>query len=209
MPNMLKKPAKFAFNKCRQLQTKLSIGYLAKKKQVFLEIGAGNKRGQNGWITLDTCRGCDFYWDLRDGLPFPNESVDKIYTSHTFEHIPFTSLQRLIQECSRALKPQGTLSACVPNARLYIDAYTRGTNFREGASFWQPGVCETGSSIDDLNYIAYMGGEHRYMFDEENLINILLQNGFAHAELRDFDPEIDLKERDYQSIYALAKKQCA
>jgi hypothetical protein len=33
--------------------------------------------------------------------------------------------------------------------------------------------------MDRLNYIAYMDGHHRYMFDEENLLRVLVQAGFA------------------------------
>ncbi|MEB3203056.1 MAG: methyltransferase domain-containing protein [Synechococcus sp.] len=202
----LKKPARFFLNKALQLKTKLAIKHLKNKPIILLEIGAGNKRGTNGWITLDTARGADLQWDLRNGIPFPDSSMDKIYTSHTFEHIPFPSLQILIRECRRTLKPQGSLSVCVPNARFYIDAYLNGKLFRDQSTFWQPGICETGSAIDQLNYIAYMGGEHRYMFDEENLIKVLRQNGFEQAELRSFDSTIDLPERDHESIYAIGTK---
>jgi len=94
----------------------------------------------------------------------------------------------------------------VPNARFYIDAYLKGKPFRDQSTLWQPGICETGSAIDQLNYIAYMGGEHRYMFDEENLIRILRQNGFEQAELRSFDSTIDAPERDRDSIYAVGIK---
>jgi SAM-dependent methyltransferase len=197
--------ARYKINQLKR-KTTLDIKNIAKRRQVFLEIGAGNKTGSNGWTTLDNREGADLYWDLRDGIPFPEESIDKIYTSHTFEHIPFPALQALIQECHRVLKPQGSLSVCVPNARLYIEAYISGAEFIDKSTCWQPGLCDTGSSIDQVNYTAYMGGEHCYMFDEESLTKILRLNGFNQAELRGFDLEIDLPERNHESIYALAIK---
>ncbi len=188
-------------------ETALNIARIARQQQVFLEIGAGNKKGSNGWTTLDHGDGANICWDLRNGIPFPDESIDKIYTSHTFEHIPFPALELLIQDCCRSLKPQGSLYVCVPNARLYINAYINGASFiKDKTICFQPGLCNTDSSIDQVNYTAYMGGEHCYMFDEENLVKILQQNGFNQVKLRDFDPEIDLAERDYESIYALATK---
>jgi len=51
-----------------------------------------------------------------------------------------------------------------------------------------------------------MRGQHKYMFDEENLINTLRQAGFSDVKLRKFDHQLDLKERDSESIYALALK---
>ena len=72
--------------------------------------------------------------------------------------------------------------------------------------WWQPGLIDTGSAIDQLNYSAYMKDEHKYMFDEENLINTLKKAGFSNAQLRKFDKTLDLQERDYESIYAVAVK---
>ncbi len=60
--------------------------------------------------------------------------------------------------------------------------------------------------IDYANFIAYMDGEHKYMFDEENLLHILKSNGFRNVRLRPFDPNLDLQERDFVSIYAEAEK---
>jgi hypothetical protein len=44
------------------------------------------------------------------------------------------------------------------------------------------------------------------MFDEENLLFILESQGFKNVRLRQFDPAIDLKEREFESIYAEAEK---
>lgn len=119
---------------------------------ILLEIGSGSKRGCNGWVTLDSREGADLYWDLRDGIPFPSQSIDMIYASHIFEHIPFLGLCALIKECYRVLKPEGKLSVCVPNSRLYINAYINGVSLlHEKEVCWQPGLCNTGSMIDQIN----------------------------------------------------------
>jgi hypothetical protein len=47
-----------------------------------------------------------------------------------------------------------------------------------------------------------MNEDHKYMFDEENLVHLLERRGFRNVRLRPFDPAIDLKERDRESIYA-------
>jgi hypothetical protein len=44
------------------------------------------------------------------------------------------------------------------------------------------------------------------MFDEENLLYVLKSKAFRNAHLRSFDPSLDLKERDFESIYAEAEK---
>jgi hypothetical protein len=69
---------------------------------------------------------------------------------------------------------------------------------------WKPAYNNT-TRIDYVNYTAYMGGEHKYMFDEENLIHILTKASFKNVRLRVFDPGIDLQARDFESIYAEAE----
>ena len=70
---------------------------------------------------------------------------------------------------------------------------------------YKPAYNQT-TKIDYLNYIAYMDGEHKYMFDEENLLYILESKGFKNVHLRQFDPSIDQLARDSISIYAEAEK---
>ena len=42
--------------------SKRYINHLLKeRKNIYLEIGAGNKKGENGWITLDLTSKCDIY----------------------------------------------------------------------------------------------------------------------------------------------------
>ena len=71
---------------------------------------------------------------------------------------------------------------------------------------YAPAVVNTGSSIDQVNYIAYLGGLHHYLFDEENLINTLKLSPFKNVEIRDFDIKIDKERRKKESIYASAIK---
>src|SRR6202012_1048816 len=93
---------------------------------ILVEVGAGDRKGQDGWITMDVTNNCDIFWDLRKGLPFPNGTVSKIYSSHFFEHLTFAQPQVFLIECKRALAPGGKFLICVPNARIYLEAYVKG-----------------------------------------------------------------------------------
>ena len=178
---------------------------LAKQDVIKLELGSGAKKGTNGFTTVDIY-GADIHRDLRLGIPLKNDTVSAIYSSHMLEHIPYQQLIPFLKECLRVLKTGGQISVCVPNARNYIDAYIDKRNFNLSDSFYQPAVVDTDSFIDQVNYIAYMAGEHCYMFDEENLVNTLRKAGFNSVFLRTFDESIDLKDRDFESIYAIATK---
>jgi predicted SAM-dependent methyltransferase len=168
-----------------------------------VEIGAGAVRGRNGWTTLDLALRADLYWDLRWGLPFRSESLEAVYSSHVMEHFAYPDLMKLLAEIRRVLKPGGVYSAAVPDAARYIDAYVnRGERPRCG---WKPAL-RSELPIDLVNYVAYMDGQHHYMFDMENLQHVLRLAGFREVHSRAFDPALDRAERDYASIYAVAVK---
>ena len=198
--------AKKSLSIYQKLRSKHKWNALIKNKtEIKLELGSGNKKGKNGWTTVDIVYS-DISWDLSKGIPLPDNCVSKIYSSHLLEHIPYEQLIIFLYECRRVLKVDGEFSVCVPNFRFWVDAYKEDKLFKERKMWWQPGLIDTGSAIDQLNYSAYMKDEHKYMFDEENLINTLKKAGFSNAQLRKFDKILDLQERDYESIYAVAVK---
>lgn len=175
-------------------------------QEIFIEIGAGNKKGKDGWTTIDVTENCDIFWDLRNGIPFPDESIKKIYSSHFFEHLSFKEGQLFLDECRRVLAPRGTFSICVPNAKLYIELYLNPDSIsKERFLGYKPADNKT-TAIDFINYAAYMDGQHKYMFDQENLLHILESKQFNNVRLRSFDPSIDMEARDFESIYAEAEK---
>lgn len=196
-------------NLIRPIISKIRINRILKESgEIFLEIGAGEKKGSGKWVTLDITNTCDLFWDLTKGLPFPDESVSKIYSSHLFEHFSYRDGQKLLDECMRVLKPGGTFSICVPNSRIYIEAYMglRTLDDKQFFTGWKPAYNNT-TKIDYVNYVAHLDGHHKYMFDEENLLHILESKGFINVRLREFDPNLDKKIRDDESIYAEGAKK--
>lgn len=173
---------------------------LASGEPIKLDIGGG-EAGKNGWSTIDITDSCDLFWDLRKGIPFPDASVDVVYSSHFFEHLTYPEGQWILKESLRVLKSGGVFSICVPNARMYIEAYLASLHLGDEVFSWKPAYNST-TSIDAINYVAYMAGEHKYMFDQENLLHLLSAAGFSQVRQREFDPSCDRAERDFESIYA-------
>ncbi len=123
MKEVLKKIARPAIRYIRYEILKRYINSILKRKgKIFLEVGAGDKKGINGWVTIDMTRNCDIYRDLTKGIPFPDESISGIYSSHFLEHLSYNEGQKFLDECLRVLMPGGHFSICVPNARIYIEA---------------------------------------------------------------------------------------
>ena len=175
-------------------------------EKLFIEIGAGPKKGENGWLTLDILPGCDLQLNLLEKLPFPDNSVDFIYSSHFLEHFQTIEIKGILKECYRILKSGGKISTCVPDASIYIKAYIR--NEKLDQSFWirYLPAGDINSKIDYINYIGHMNGEHKHLFDMENLISIHKTCGFQNAKKRKIDLLLDIKDRDYESIYIEATK---
>ena len=178
---------------------------ILQSNEIKLNLGSGNTKGKNGWINVDIS-GADINHDLTKGVPLDDNTVDAVYSSHVFEHIPYRELLKVIKEINRVLKPGGKLLVCVPNAGLYLRAYFNNEMFLDYDEMYIPAKVNTNSKIDQLNYIAYLNGDHTFMFDEENIINIIKKCDFKDVEFRDFDPEIDVKERDFESMYVKACK---
>jgi SAM-dependent methyltransferase len=188
---------------------------LAQGDKLCIELAGGGRKGSNGWLIMDMVPGADLYWDLRRRLPFPDDSVERIYSSHFLEHLTFTQGQNLLKECLRVLAPGGTISTCVPSAKPYLEAYCLGRPLDHDTWIMHEPAWNKTTAIDYVNYIAYMDevnfivlkhAAHQYMFDEDNLVKVLEVAGFKNARLREFDATLDLELRDYESIYALAEK---
>ncbi len=186
--------------------TKLKVKTLLRSQSITkVEIGSGPRKGKDGWTTVDMSLQSDLYWDLRRKLPFPSNSISTIYSSHVLEHFQYRDLTRLLSDCYRVLKQGGEFVVCVPNAGIYLKGYLNASAFDKNHMGYAQAIYSN-LKIDIVNYIAYLDGEHRHMFDEENLLHLLRKVGFSSSRLREFDPNLDLLERKHESIYAEAEK---
>lgn len=175
--------------------------------RLWVNIGCGNQPLSSDWIGLDIVPSATIVHDLLSRWPFPDNSVERIYSSHTLEHFSFCEQSFILEESLRVLKPGGEFSVCVPNAEHYIRAFVSPETF-DRARFCgrKSGFYDTGSRIDPLNCMAYMEGHHKWMFDQESLLNILRRAGFRDVAPREYDPSLDVEARDYESVYAVARK---
>src|SRR5262249_44388667 len=87
-----------------------------------------------GWINVDLfAPGADLRLDLREPMPFPDRSIDRIYVEHFFEHLHYPDISasdawglepseamKFLRECRRILKERGRLDVLVPDAEGMI-----------------------------------------------------------------------------------------
>ena len=183
-----------------------ALSKLSSSQNLKLEFGSGSKKGTQGWTTIDIVSGADIEWNLLNPIPLHDDSVDVIYSSHLLEHLSYKEMINVLNDWFRILKPHGKLMICVPDASHYLKAYHSPDTIQEFIpDFYQPGF-NYHSPIDYINYIAYMDGEHKHLFDQENLHAILQSIGFINVKERLFDPSLDSKGHHWESIYSEAEK---
>ena len=176
---------------------------LASGRPIRLELGAGPRAGMEGWVSLNISPGATIQHDLTHPLPFPDNSVEQIYSSHVLEHFTYPRpMLDILRDCHRVLRPGGTFSIAVPNARHYLQAYFEPQGFDRALFCGYDVGLSYRNRIDVVNFVAYLGDEHKFMFDEENLPRVLEEGGFREVRLRGFDPPLDLRERAHESVYA-------
>ncbi len=89
---------------------------MTQPKELRLNLGAGQTHIP-GFINIDISKKADISLDLgKDSLPFPDGSIDLIFTYHTLEHIP--DYLFCLSEIYRLLRHGGRLLVGVPYVTL-------------------------------------------------------------------------------------------
>lgn len=168
-----------------------------------IEIGSSHPR--KGFYTLDLSGKADFPFDLRNGLPFPDNSISTIYAEHILEHFAYNEFLYLLQEVRRVLIPAGVFSIVVPDVRPLMMAYSVPEDeFKQRVTYEYPGNLKT--KLDIINFLFYMDGGHKNAFDADNITRALSDAGFVNVRSREFDPELDKEERRKNSLYMEGRK---
>ena len=82
-----------------------------------LDCGCSNRK-KEGYIGIDIDEwGQEVRWDLRDGIPFPDDSVEDINVCHVLEHFTNQEAKAFIREAQRVLVNNGTLTARHPHVK--------------------------------------------------------------------------------------------
>ncbi len=172
-----------------------------------LELGGGIET-KPGWINADRRARDGLRLDLRRRLPFADESIGEIYSEHFLTCLSYPNeLMPLLHECYRVLVPGGDLTLGVADAGRAFHAYARGTAAFYRDKYWsnvRPQFVR--APMDELNWLIYMGGTHRHMFDARTLRMRLEEAGFSAVQQRAPNPASDDPGRAHQTIYLLASK---
>lgn len=141
--------------------------------------------------------------DVKKGLPFSDDSVSYIYSSHTFEHFSWERSLQVAKECYRALRMGGVLRIVVPDLQLMVREYLQDS--RPLASHRLLERLSLGRNLHDW---IHPGANHSQMFDEKSLIHLFEQAGFERPLAAGFREsripdiaQIEMESRRRESLY--------
>ena len=173
-----------------------------------MQLGSADKT-KEGWVNIDLSPAADLMLDLRDPLPFTDNTFKMIYSEHVLEHFDYPGdITRLLSECYRVLEPGGIFSLSVPDGEPVLRSYT--IKREEPAQINMPADlswCRT--HMDCINYFMRQNGEHCWIYDEETMHLLLESVGFSRIQRREFDPALDQEERRDSLFMHCRKPGCS
>jgi predicted SAM-dependent methyltransferase len=193
-----------------------------------LHLGCGDNV-KEGFINIDLTKKADLQLDLRENLPFSDNSCLLIYSEHFLEHLVYPDEVTLfLNECHRILKPGGMFSVGVPDTEWIMLAYAEqifphcfpypiqnkfhaewGNRYSAWLEWcdknkWHAPWCKT--KMEHINYHFRNGVEHHFAYDFETLKHILHLVGFREIKQRDYNAELDSISRKIGTLYVDAMK---
>jgi len=148
----------------------------------FVEFGCGGSR-KEGWLSVDYRLGADLSLDIRQRLPLPSNYFQKVFLEHVLEHFCHSELIQVLSNIYRIMTPDAELIISVPDLDYYVHEYLSGKVNNELLAH-TPAVISK-CPADLLNYIFYMDGEHKLMFNFDSLSYHLQFVGFRSVHMRD------------------------
>jgi predicted SAM-dependent methyltransferase len=128
--------------------------------------------------------------DLTTEFPWPEGSVEAIYSSHTLEHLTRTEGRSFLARCHRVLRPRGIVRIVVPDLAQFVRQYVQGS-MRADEFVEKLGVLTTARSHPIEQKLAqFVEHPHKCMYDETALLDVLHEIGFAGSARKPFDSAI-------------------
>jgi len=165
----IKQPEKFDYSK------------IVKGNIIKLHLGCGTVY-KDGWINIDNnsdnnIQKIDLDWDLRNPLPFPDDSVDFIYNEHFLEHLTVEEGLSAIKDFYRVLKPGGVMRIAMPDLQNTVNAYFD-ENWKENSKVFLEkfGLTFIQTRAERIN-IGFRWWGHKWLYDWEELERRLKEAG--------------------------------
>lgn len=177
-----------------------------------LNLGCG-PRAVTGWTNVDYALGArlgripllgpalagafEAQWDrdivihdLTKRFPWPDDSIEACYSSHTLEHLSREDGRRFLAETHRVLKPGGIVRIVVPDLDCLVAHYRAG-EVRSVEFVEKLGVLYSNHKTGLKRALSpLVEFPHRCMYNTQDLVALLDELGFAASAADPFDSAI-------------------
>lgn len=207
---------KINFSKNRLKSFKKALKMAKTKSKV--QLGSGRHKLKD-YINIDICCDPDVYWDVRDSLPFHNDSIEEIFSEHMLEHLDYpASVNVLLHESYRVLKDGGKFIVGVPDCSIPIKGifYSDDNDMTIAKKTWYKNREDIAknmkTNIDYLNYVMrdQLFNEkyhpHYWGYTKDNLSLFLRETGFKKIEEWKVDKNVINPKREWGTLYLSAIK---
>jgi predicted SAM-dependent methyltransferase len=112
-------------------------------------------------------------------LPFGDETVDEVYSSHLLEHLTYNEiLEKAMPEWMRVLKPEGTFVVVVPNMGMIAKLWLQEKDINKKIGYWNCAI-----------YGSFRGTEqyHKSSWDPQLLGSLFHTYGLVDIQLTAFE----------------------
>jgi SAM-dependent methyltransferase len=125
-----------------------------------LNLGGGPQFRHLGWLNLDEVTGAGRASSFRFGpecrFPLPDSSIERVYSSHCFEHLDDRTLHQVISETHRVLLPNAKLIIKIPDFDRILQAYrSRDERFLSAETWYLNTIIRTWPRHGIQNLIEY------------------------------------------------------
>lgn len=170
----------------------------SKNKKVQLYLGSG-KRNIPGFIhiDMDDYPHLDYRHNIADLPMFSDDTVDLIYTSHSFEYFDRQEGEKVLKEWHRVLKPEGILRIAVPDFEAIVKIYLKynkdiGHKGILGPLFGRMAIKNKSKKI-----VIY----HKTTYDFKSLKKVLQSAGFKSIHKYNWEKTIHKDYDDHSQAY--------
>lgn len=154
---------------------------------ISLHIGCGTQY-KEGWLNIDNnsdrnIQNLDINYNLANGIPFPDSSVDYIYHEHFIEHLSLNEGLGFLKECHRVLKKGATMRIACPDLDQLIQHYNANTwQQQDWVTKYQCEWIKTRCQMINTCMNQEPWG-HKYVYNREELKLRLTQSGFRESDI--------------------------
>lgn len=129
--------------------------------------------------------------DITKKLPFPDQSVDGIYSSHTLEHLYLDDARTVLRECRRVLKQNAVLRLALPDAEGFARDLVDASNAGDPDAGWNfnKALCcvdERRPTLKRRLLSSLSSPPHRWQPTGGLVMNLLAEAGFTEITIRSY-----------------------